>query len=198
MSYVSASHVSNHLGFIHGVHTDILYILLSISLQSDQSPPFLPIPSPGFLESCFFLLFRCLTTFFPTFSLHEMPFIYHVLKSLQNIKKTWCFEHCDKVTGVNLNMWHKHNIVIASWLLGIKKVKVSHSLLAIGAVGVRVPLYLGHSWWKAELIPLLSLPYPSLIRKRYPFTAGLTERVFQSPHGEAEPRTHTIRRLSAL
>ena len=27
----------------------------------------------------------------------------------------------------------------------IKKVKVSHSLLAVGAVGVRVPLYLGHS-----------------------------------------------------
>ena len=27
----------------------------------------------------------------------------------------------------------------------VKKVKVSHSLIAIGAVGVRVPLYLGHS-----------------------------------------------------
>ena len=26
------------------------------------------------------------------------------------------------------------------------KVKVSHSLIAVGAVGVRVPLYLGHSW----------------------------------------------------
>ena len=25
------------------------------------------------------------------------------------------------------------------------KIKVSHSLIAIGAVGVRVPLYLGHS-----------------------------------------------------
>ena len=51
-------------------------------------------------------------------------------------------------------------------------------------------------WSIAELkvkpIPLLSLPYPSLIRKRFPFTAGLTERVFQSPHGEAEPRTHAI------
>ena len=55
---------------------------------------------------------------------------------------------------------------------------MSHSLIAVGAVGVRVPLYLGHSWWKAEPIPLLSLPYPSLIRKRYPFSAGLTERVF--------------------
>ena len=30
----------------------------------------------------------------------------------------------------------------ATWL---KKVKVSHSLIAVGAVGVRVPLYLGHS-----------------------------------------------------
>ena len=27
----------------------------------------------------------------------------------------------------------------------VKKVKVSHSLIAVGAVGVRVPLYLGHS-----------------------------------------------------
>ena len=26
-----------------------------------------------------------------------------------------------------------------------KEVKVSHSLIAVGAVGVRVPLYLGHS-----------------------------------------------------
>ena len=34
------------------------------------------------------------------------------------------------------------------------KIKVSHSLIAVGAVGVRVPLYLGHSWWKAEPIPL--------------------------------------------
>ena len=27
----------------------------------------------------------------------------------------------------------------------LKKVKVSHSLIAVGAVRVRVPLYLGHS-----------------------------------------------------
>ena len=27
-----------------------------------------------------------------------------------------------------------------------EKVKVSHSLIAVGAVGVRVPLYLGQSW----------------------------------------------------
>ena len=76
-------------------------------------------------------------------------------------------------------------------------VKVSHSLIAVGAVGIRVPLYLGHSLWKAEPIALLSLAYPSLIRKRYPFTPGLIERVFQSPHGEAEHRTHALRRLSA-
>ena len=76
------------------------------------------------------------------------------------------------------------------------KLKVSYSVIAVWAVGVRVPLYVGHSWWKAEPIPLLLLPYPSLIRKRYPFTAGLTERVFQSSHGEAQPRTHALRRLS--
>ena len=29
--------------------------------------------------------------------------------------------------------------------LSTVKVKVSHSLIAVGAVGVRVPLYLGHS-----------------------------------------------------
>ena len=55
---------------------------------------------------------------------------------------------------------------------------MSHSLIAIEEV--RVPLYHGHSEWKAELIRLVSLPYPSLIQKRYPFTAGLTERVLQS------------------
>ena len=38
-----------------------------------------------------------------------------------------------------------------------QKVKVSHSLRAIGAVGVRIPMYLGHS-------PLRSLPYHCLIR----------------------------------
>ena len=38
---------------------------------------------------------------------------------------------------------------------------------------------------KAVLITLLSVPYPSLIGKRYSFTAGLTERVFQLSHGES-------------
>ena len=39
----------------------------------------------------------------------------------------------------------------------------------------------GHSIWKVGYIRLLSLPYLSLIRKIYPFTALLTEIVFQSP-----------------
>ena len=52
------------------------------------------------------------------------------------------------------------------------KVKVSHRVIAVGVVWVRGPLYLGYSWWKAESITLLSLPYPSLIRQRYPFAAG--------------------------
>ena len=44
-----------------------------------------------------------------------------------------------RVTRCHLNLlFHFHN-------LKVKKVKVSHSLITIGAVGVRVPLYLGHS-----------------------------------------------------
>ena len=46
-------------------------------------------------------------------------------------------------------------------------------------------------------IPLLSLLYASLIRKRYPFTALLTDRVYLSSHGKAQPRTHALRRISA-
>ena len=53
------------------------------------------------------------------------------------------------------------------------KVKVLLSLVAVGAEGVRGPLYLRHL--KLEPIPLLLLPCSSLIQKRYPFTAGLTE-----------------------
>ena len=50
------------------------------------------------------------------------------------------------------------------WPKTIQTVKVSHSpMIAVGAVGVRGPLYLGHSKLKAEPIPLLSVPYPSLI-----------------------------------
>ena len=43
-----------------------------------------------------------------------------------------------------------------------------------------------------------SLPYPSLIRKRCPFTAGLTvrEKVFRPTHDEAQPRTHDLKATS--
>ena len=36
-------------------------------------------------------------------------------------------------------------MVVPVVVIGKVKVKVSHSLIAVGAVGVRVPLYLGHS-----------------------------------------------------
>ena len=36
-------------------------------------------------------------------------------------------------------------VQVPSNQIEVKKVKVSHSLIAVGAVGVRVPLYLGHS-----------------------------------------------------
>ena len=38
----------------------------------------------------------------------------------------------------------------------------------------------------------LSFPDSNKIHM-YPFTAGLTERVFQSSHGEAQPRNHDVR-----
>ena len=60
-------------------------------------------------------------------------------------------------------------------------VKVSHRKMTVGAVGIRGRLYLGYNIYKKS-IPLFSLPYPSLDRKRYPslgrkrypFTAELT------------------------
>ena len=58
------------------------------------------------------------------------------------------------------------------------KKKVSHSLMAVKAVGVRGQLYLGYSICNAEPIPLPSLLYPSVIQKRTHFLAGLTERIF--------------------
>ena len=36
-------------------------------------------------------------------------------------------------------------VVLEGYLFKKVKVKVPHSLIAVGAVGVRVPLYLGHS-----------------------------------------------------
>ena len=55
------------------------------------------------------------------------------------------------------------------------KVNVSHGLITVMEVGVRDSLYLWHSRYTAEPIHLLSLPYPSLIKQRYPFSARLTE-----------------------
>ena len=48
---------------------------------------------------------------------------------------------------------------------------------------------------EAHHSPFAALSFPNL--EKVPISDGLTERVFQSPHGEAEPRTHAIRRLSA-
>ena len=63
-------------------------------------------------------------------------------------------------------------------------VKVTNSLIAIGAVGVRDSLSWAQLMKGREPIPLLLLPYASLIHMRYPVTAGLTERVFQLLDGE--------------
>ena len=38
-----------------------------------------------------------------------------------------------------------HDVILICLSKFLKKVKVSNSLIAVGAVGVRVPLYLGHS-----------------------------------------------------
>ena len=38
--------------------------------------------------------------------------------------------------------------------------------------------------------PFAALAFPN--SKKVPFTAGLTERVFQSSHSEAQPRTHDL------
>ena len=47
------------------------------------------------------------------------------------------------IVGILTFMSKKNNILGLSEVG--KKVKVSHILIALGAVGVRVPLYLGHS-----------------------------------------------------
>ena len=43
------------------------------------------------------------------------------------------------------NQYTEHTIINIKRKSPQVKVKVSHSLIAVGAVGVRVPLYLGHS-----------------------------------------------------
>ena len=70
--------------------------------------------------------------------------------------------------------------ILTSFLKTVKasflsvRIKVVHSLLAKGTVGVRAHCILGtaNERWSP------SLPYPSLIRKKYPFTASLTKKYF--------------------
>ena len=64
--------------------------------------------------------------------------------------------------------------------------KVSYSLIAVGAVGLESHL----SW--AQLMKGIAHPSPfaALLfhdSKMYSFNAGLIERVFQSSHGDAKP-----------
>ena len=53
-----------------------------------------------------------------------------------------------------------------------KKVKGSRSLIAVGAMGVRVPLYLGHSLMKGRVPspPFAALSFPYL--KKVPLLLG--------------------------
>ena len=67
------------------------------------------------------------------------------------------------------------------------QVKVCHSLIAVGAVGVRV-----HTVSLAQLMkgrahpfPFAALSFPNL--KKVSIYAGWTERVFQSSHGNMKP-----------
>ena len=59
------------------------------------------------------------------------------------------------------------------------EVKVFRGLLAVFVVEVRGPLYLVHNISKAELF--FRCATHSGFKNRYPFTAGLTKRVFQTP-----------------
>ena len=66
-------------------------------------------------------------------------------------------------------------------LNGLKLVHENKVKVAVGAMGLESHCIMGTAKKKkkAEPIPFLSLPYFSLIRKSYPFTAGLTKKVFQ-------------------
>ena len=64
------------------------------------------------------------------------------------------------------------------------KAKASQSLIEVGEVGVKSPTV---SW--AQQMKGGAHPFP-FVALFYPFTAGLTERVFKLLHGEAQPRTH--------
>ena len=76
-------------------------------------------------------------------------------------------------------------------------VKKSHNLVAIGTVGIEFRCILDAAYRsRSPSLPfrcLLNISiYHSLTRNRYPFTAGLTEEVFQSSDGEARVRTHDL------
>ena len=79
----------------------------------------------------------------------------------------------------HLQAMNKFDLLYQELLYNLKKVKVSHSLITIGAVWGRVPRYLGHSKLRAEPIPLLSLPYPSLIQKNLPIFCRVDRESFQ-------------------
>ena len=63
----------------------------------------------------------------------------------QSVKETAQEEaQVNEFTGTIINLKTEITLPITTLVLKVK-VKVSHSLLAVGAVGVRVPLFLGHS-----------------------------------------------------
>ena len=80
--------------------------------------------------------------------------------------------------------WYRHSVI-----------KVSHSLIAVGAVGVRVPLYLGHSGWKVE--PNTPFAALSFLYMKKVFIYCWIDRVFQSSPGKAQPRARDLMATSA-
>ena len=61
-----------------------------------------------------------------------------------------CFNQRNFITDrlENRNTWIASQFYCEKWkqvIVKVHVVKVSHSLIAVGAVGVRIPLYLGHS-----------------------------------------------------
>ena len=55
------------------------------------------------------------------------------------------------------------------------------------AFGIRGPLYRWHKIWNAEPIPLLSVPYPSLIRKKVPMNCWADKESSQLTHACVQP-----------
>ena len=79
------------------------------------------------------------------------------------------------------------------FVLVVKKVKVSHN--SHRDYGGKRPTVTWASIWEAEPIPLLLLPYLSLIGSRYPFTVWSTENLFQSLDSQAWFQLTTFRRF---